>query len=461
MNSTKPLPLVPLPLILFGISIIAMTLAFLDLQREAFIVVGGVMVAVFFGLKPEYGILTFLATFLFSYPSFLRGSGFVTPNNLLGLLFCFLLLNRIYHDGKIWFFRVRQIQWLVAIGVIFLLATWQSSAAPSYLVPLDRTRIELWNYFSQFAFLIFFIHFIRTKHHLNLVFGLLLFVIVCSIPSAIQSALLGMGDYRASATFGINMAKNSNHLAFYCLFGVTTLWYIRQALENPLIKMLVLGLMGVLILCIFLTASRNALINLILLSLIFSFEAGFNFRHIFLTLVIVVSLTTVAFQFIPEKNLERITAFSISPSQKEASQSISERRNSLKAAFKVLRDSKFLGVGPGNFRWIRQVDYDHKRVATHNAYVWALVTGGIPALLCFLGLFFSTWQDLRWLEVQKFSSNLPPMWMVKTIRTTLLLFLIFSLFTEAWLEIIPFLLVGITIVMKRCHLQQSEGNHTT
>ncbi len=448
---------IPLSLILFSISIIAIMLALLDLQREAFICVSGIMMAVFFALKPEYGILTFLTTFLLSYPSFLRGSGFVTPNNLLGLLFCFLLLNRIYRDGQIWFLRVGQIQWLAAIGIIFLLATWQSSAAPTYLVLLDRTRVELWNYFSQFAFIIFFIYFIRTRHHLNLVFGLLLVVILCSVPSAIQSALFGMGDYRASATFGIKMAKNSNHLAFYCLFGVTAIWYFRQELKKTIIKILTLGLMGVLIICVFLTASRNALINLILLSLIFAFEAGFDLRHIFLTLAIAICLVVVAFQFVPRKNLERITAFSMSSSQKEASESISERSDSLKAAFKVLVDSKFMGVGPGNFRWIRQMDYDHKRVATHNAYVWALVTGGIPALLCFLGLFLSTWRDLRWLEAQQLSSSLPPKWMVKSIRTTLLLFLMFSLFTEAWLEIIPFILVGITIVMKQSHLRQLEG----
>ena len=457
MNSSKSVPTVPLSLVLIGISITAMALAFLDLQQEAFIAVAGAMAAVIFVLKPEYGVLFFLTTFLLSYPYFLQGSGFVTPNNLLGGLFSLLLLRQIYLDGEIWFFKVRQIQWMAAIGMIFLLSTWLSSATPSYLIPLDRTRVELWNYFSQFVFLIFFIHFIRTRHHLTLVFGLLLVVIAGSIPSAVYSAFFGSGDYRAAATFGIRMAKNSNHLAFYCIFGAVALWYIRQELKNPMLKILVLGFTGTLIICVVLTSSRNALINLMVLSIIFAFEAGFNPRHIILTLLVAVCLSMLAIQIIPEKNLERITAFSMSPSQKDASGSISERRDSLKAAFNVVRDSKFLGVGPGNFRWMRQMDYDHKRVATHNAYMWALVTGGIPALLCFLGLFFSTWRDLRWLEAQPLSSGMPPLWMVKTIRTTLLLFLVFSLFTEAWLEIIPFFLVGITIVMKRLHLRRLEG----
>jgi len=45
--------------------------------------------------------------------------------------------------------------------------------------------------------------------------------------------------------------------------------------------------------------------------------------------------------------------------------------------------------------------------------------------------------------------------MVKTTRTAVLIFVVFSFFADVWLEPILFFLVGATIVMKRVFLDLS------
>ena len=160
----------------------------------------------------------------------------------------------------------------------------------------------------------------------------------------------------------------------------------------------------------------------------------------------------IAVNFIPEQNLHRLTAMKADPKSKDAGRSMSERVQTLETGIKMFSDHNVLiGIGPGNFRWMRLLYYDHKKLATHNSYLWALLSGGIIALVLYLALFWNTWKDLRWMEKQPIHGLSPPRWTVRTLRTMLLLFLLFSAFTEAWLQIIPFLIVGLTIAMKRIY----------
>ena len=82
----------------------------------------------------------------------------------------------------------------------------------------------------------------------------------------------------------------------------------------------------------------------------------------------------------------------------------------------------------------------------HNAYLRALVEGGIPALALYLALFYVTYRALRQLE-----RDGPPdlLWMVKGIRVGFVLFLIASLTGDIWLEESLYLIFAFTIAFQR------------
>jgi hypothetical protein len=316
----------------------------------------------------------------------------------------------------------------------------------------------MWDFSTQFAFLIFMIYFIRTPRHLKLLLGLFFAIVLMTAFSAIHMGMASGEDYRATASFGIKMANNSNHLAFYSLMGIVTFWYLRQALHSVVMKSAALGAIALLLFVVFMTSSRNALLNLVFLSGILTLESAVNLRKLVITLIVIAVLGLSILNLAPQQNLNRMFTFGSDPAQMEVTASTHDRLQSLKAGLQAFADSNvFLGLGPGNFRWKRQLDYDHKSIPTHNSYLWALVSGGITALILYLGIFWVTWRDLRWMESHaSVSANSPPLWMVKAVRTTLLLFLVFSLFTDAWLEIIFFLIVGQTIIMKRLYLPESS-----
>jgi len=455
-------PAIPNMLVLIVLGASATVIAFFDFQIYACIFLGCAAAGLLILKHPVIGIFIFLATFLYSYPPFLRGIGMLTPNNLLGVVFTIMLAERVFRKKGAWFLRVPQVQLLIGIGIVFLISTLLAKASPEFITSADRTRKELWDFYAQTAFLIFMISFLQTRNHLKAVFSVMLISIILTAVSALSFATLTGEFSRAMARGGIKMAQNSNHLAFYCLFGLVISYYLLHETGNLILKGSLVILAMILLLVILLSASRNAFLNLLVFFGVISIESGLEFRKILMILFLAGALLLLAFNLVPKQNLDRITALKMDPTQKEASQSMSERKQSLKAGLRIFLDSNpLLGIGPGNYRWIRQAHYDHKRVATHNAYLWSAISGGIPALILFLLLFWTSWKDLCWMARQKAgSSSLPPIWMIKATRTVLLLFMVFSIFTESFLDLMPFLLVGVTIIMKRSFLNPNPSPNT-
>jgi len=448
----------PVPVLFLVLVSLGAAIAVLGVQTKMIVLLVAMVAVVFLWTKPEYGIFLFLLTFLFTYPDALKGSGIFTINNALGALFCALLLYRAIHENDFWFLKVPQVRLMLAIGAVLLISTWFARNPPDFLMELDRTKRELWDYFTQLAFLIFMINFIKTEKHLKFIVGLFLVVIVMTGLSALMVA--DDGDYRAHASFGIKAAGNSNRLGFYCLVGVAMFWYLGQEAESRVRRGLLLAGSALLLLVAIMTASRSVLVTALLFGCILAVEAGISPRRIVATGLVIWLFSFLVLNAVPKQNLERITAFDVGSSlsgRSEARSSAKGRLAVAKMALQIYWDSNLLlGVGPGNFRWIRQLEYDLKRLSTHNGYLWALLAGGLFGLGLYLLLFWVTWRDLRWMERQRFAAWSPPVWIVKSMRTTLLLFLSISMFAEVWLNIMPFFIIGTTIVLRRLYMKNSE-----
>ncbi|MFQ5903587.1 MAG: hypothetical protein ACE5JO_07850, partial [Candidatus Binatia bacterium] len=228
--------------------------------------------------RPEFGILIVISTMLLTYPDILKGSGLLTINNLLGALFFLLLLVKTFINRDLWFLREKEVKILIFLGLLFLLST----AAAEYTVPKlryplvqegrlirDFTRPWLQDFFTRgIAFLIFFVNFISSRHHVKYVLLVLLACILVAVPPSLQAYATGVGeDFRVTASksaffsAGVGWISNPNRFAFMCLVGISLLFYFAMITRRQGVKLLVVpGIMSLTAL-IFLAGSRSGFLG--------------------------------------------------------------------------------------------------------------------------------------------------------------------------------------------------------
>jgi hypothetical protein len=80
--------------------------------------------------------------------------------------------------------------------------------------------------------------------------------------------------------------------------------------------------------------------------------------------------------------------------------------------------------------------------------LWAQAEGGIGVLALYLLLWAFTWRDLQ--RARRACAHDPELAALGTgLRTVLGLFLFFSLFADLWLNPLAYLLVGMTLALRR------------
>jgi hypothetical protein len=92
-------------------------------------------------------------------------------------------------------------------------------------------------------------------------------------------------------------------------------------------------------------------------------------------------------------------------------------------------------------------------LATHNSYVWALVSGGVGALGLYLLLFYLTYQMLK--ELEK-SGPRELLWLTKGLRVGLVPFLVASAFADLWHSELAYLIIGLTVAVMNLSRQRAR-----
>ena len=254
-------------------------------------------------LRPELGILIFITTFFVTYSKFLPATGRFTPNNLLGLLFVALLLLQLYRERDFWFLRERSVQLFLLLIVYTLFSSYIGEQRfPTPAGEIDGTSIKLQKHITRFFFFLFFIHFIRTQYHVKLVLGLLVFFILLTASSAVPTTQ----GYRLTATLGIGNAGNANWFAFFCVLGMSLLWFYRQVVQWKLLSLLLGITVGGLAVTVLLTASRSGLLNLFLFFILLTMQGRFSIKQQIQTLVVLVLVAYGASSLLTESHRERL-----------------------------------------------------------------------------------------------------------------------------------------------------------
>ena len=423
-------------------------------------IIGGVLVALVV-TRPEYGIALFLSTFLMTYPKALQGSGFLTPNNVLGGLFLLLLTYKLYREEDWWFLRSREIQLLAFISLTYYLSGRLNApdATQMSLLGLGAGQAEtLRTFLGRVAFVVFFINFIRTPEHVRMVFVLALAFMVVSAFTGMQGALTGGGIYggRAAGALGvIQAAYNPNRLAMFSILAMAGLWYLMQWLRVPGVRVFIIPTLIGLALTVLLTASRSGLLGLAVAvaAIVIDQRARIStlVNFVFAGVVLVVFMLP----FVPARTLERITNLPGTEAAEvgEGAGSLERREYTMGLAFELVRESPFLGVGLGNWDVARFLkDPARSTAAPHSSYLLALVEGGVFCLLGFVGLLWCTWRNLREVEAYVVDPAFPLRdlsWIVKSCKVSFIVLVFFSLFADLWQMVILFWLVGLGVVMRR------------
>jgi O-antigen ligase len=423
-------------------------------------------------VKPEVGVLLLFAMILFKYPEFvekyLQGSGRLTPNNLLGVILSGILLVSVALRRDLWFLKARQVQILLFIGLL-LFVNWMLAGrieAPDYLSTLDLTGRTLERFIVQLSLIIFAVAFIRTPQQLLLLTLLFVCAVLLTMPGAISYALTGIEEagskverLRAAATSGVQAAENANRLAFLALMGISLIWF--ALLEYRVRLLQVLGGMAifVLIFAVLLSGSRSGMLNLLILPWLLLAPSGLSRRQRAVTILLIVLGIGVSLLFVPEAILQRLVTFSAHDDDVAASESLSYRWFIVQLGLQIVAEHPFLGVGIGNVRWATALHpaADGFGMTPHNAYLLALIEGGIFLLAAYLLLFWQTFRDLNTtLQLAVLAPDLRLRWLLLATRVNLVMLLLFSFFAEAWKEFYYMLIIATAAVLSQLYTRAAQ-----
>jgi O-antigen ligase len=440
---------------------VAVAIGMIAVGPFAFLPVFGL---VFFALvfaRPEYGIALFLSTFLMTYPASLQGSGFLTINNMLGGIFIILLTYKVYRERDWWFIHCREMQLLAFIFLMFYLSDRFNGPDPR-LLPLlgvvEHGAENMRTFVTRSVFILFFINFVRTPQHVLMIYLLAVVLMVVSAITGVQGVMHGGGayGYRAEAGSVIASAANPNRLAMFAILAIAELYYLTTWVSFPGITLLVSPLVGVLGLCVFMTASRSGLLGLVVCAIAIVVEEGFSVQKLAGYGLTAVLVFVLVIQFTPAKTLERLTNLPFTQGGQTGlgSTSFERREYTWDQAVEIFRQNPFLGVGIGNWELARFLeDPTHGTGAPHSSYLLALCEGGIFCLLGYLALLWCCWRNISFAEHYMDDPDFPLSrnlrWVIKSTKTDFIVLVFFSLFADLWQLVILFWLVGISIVIRR------------
>jgi len=441
--------------------------------------------------RPAIGILIYLTTFLFTYPAFLRGVGNFTINNMLGLVLLPLMLYGLLREGNLWLVRFRPVALLAAVVALMIGSSVFYTPSTDYGVAADAQKIETSRrtqgpaliatrdagakFLTRFAFLLFFVFFIRSPRDVKLVIGVIvacLLLTYFSVGTAAGPAGWGTGRLRVMGQVGaaVYAGRNPNKLAYFALFGLTLLWYGRRAIRNPLLYPFWFVGTAITFVMIPMTGSRSGLLNLLLFITIVTFEGKFNYRKV-LGLALVTFFVTVQFGYdvsvvdklFPEEIAARLTRFDVRREALEeglAAQGSAEGRlRTAQATLRVWLSHPLLGVGIGNYETERAATDPYGTIGPpHDSYIWALAEGGLVVFSLFAAFFFYVFRELRRIEWE-YQARYGPVglgWLVQAMRTALIGFLFFSFFADMWHHVLFYIIMGLALALIRLHQVYAE-----
>lgn len=418
--------------------------------------VGGLLFA-----RPVIGLSVMTTAYLLAaYPTALQALGLLSVNNMLGLCFLILLLARVLETRDLSFLVTPQVLLLILIGVIFFLATLHADALyPTLDVSratgrtgrkiIDRTGEMSDDFTTRLIFLVFIVVFVRTRADLRILFFTMVLALFTAVPSALFNWSEGGLSRGFRAVASVTAGSNPNRLAMICLIQIACWWFWARARPTKT-RLLWAGtvIAGSAIVWVSTGSRSGALGAGVMLVLLQTSGQRLRVPGVLLVAGLAVGLGGLI-AVAPPLAVQRMFNFFPEARSEIGASSIELRESTIDSAMQIIGDHALLGVGLGNFREVaRQIYADRFFRPPHNSVLWAQAEGGIGVLACYLLLFAITWRDLR--RARAAVAHDPELAALATaLRTVFGLFLFFSIFADLWLNPMTYLIIGMTLVLRR------------
>lgn len=442
-------------LVVLGVLLAVGTLAGQEATAIALIVASMLLVVVV--ARPQVGILLLLVNYIVaSYPTPIRGAGLLTINNVLGIILAILLIAELVQRPDFWFVRTKQVKIYAAIGIVMLVGTFVSYwNFPGLRVTwgkvrtLDETIPLTRDFITRFAFVLLAAKFLTTRRHIKMAMTVIMICLILVVPSALAGWASG-ASARATASFSIG--TNANRLAFLCLMQAAFWWYLGQTQRSATVRMVIYGIIGTLVLTVLLTSSRSGFLGLGVLFYLLSRNRGVMRGGRIKVVVLAVLMVGMMSTIVPQENLDRLAnlnPFATGRGGDIGTHSTERRLETVGLGWEIFLEYPIFGIGLGNFREVaRQIYNDPFYRPPHNSYIWALSEGGMFCFLLFLLLYYVTLRDIRWVQQSPATPD-DLRWIAAALEPSLYLLLFYSFFADIWLNPISYILIVLTIVLKR------------
>ncbi|HEX9818989.1 MAG TPA: O-antigen ligase family protein [Methylomirabilota bacterium] len=398
------------------------------------------LTAVFLVAKPHWTVLVIFVVSTFRLSPVRIGP--LSTAELLAAALVFPLALEMFRDRRIWLWHVPHVRLLFGIaGVLAAATVWSLVLHPAPpLEALERPWDEVFWFVQSLLFLVYFVYFIKTPRHVVYVVVVVLLMILVAAADAVDLVEDGPAGRRAGTDYFGGFTGNENRLAHFCLWGTSLFWSLRYKGPDGWWRSLAVAPLLGLPLVTLMTGSRSGLLQLMLLGGLILLEQrqwapAQRARACALALVVALVILLAA----PAAMVQRASDFNVGRTTTIG------RLHAIEAAVVMMAENPVFGVGPGNFSWRYHV-LTGSLMSPHNAYIWAIVSGGPLLLILYLVLFHRTYGTLRALER---GGPAAFVWLVTALRFNLILFLVFSAFATVWTAEVFWLLVGLTIVLAR------------
>jgi O-antigen ligase len=447
------------------------------------------------GVRPSIGLGVLLFMLLVQYgarPAFAgapsggfsvwnlvpQGTGLLSVNNVLGLL---LLTIMIYHvrATRDWsFLKTRSVQLILAVTAVLVFSAFVSGITQADIASIglvttlgeDPSRIRI----SRALFVILFVFFVKNPRDLR---GILFLFIILSVLTAWSGASAGAAGqgmaarapgsvgYRAGgAQVLLESTANPNRLGMIATLALIYIWEYTETVRSNLFRLGALGVILLLVVTVFMTASRGGLIGLVFAGvMMFARRSGSSARILYGFVALAVGGGLIQ-EIVPQEALDRITAIpGLSSNTAETTNSLGQssvekREYTIGIGLQVWQESPIIGVGPGNWAYVRYLlDPLRSAGAAHNSFLEMLAEGGVIGLSIYLWIFyFVTYNVLRceWnpeILARARSDGLE--WVLVGTRICLLSFMVFSVFADLWDLIFSYFLIAVSTVLIQRYLE--------
>jgi len=273
-------------------------------------------------------------------------------------------------------------------------------------------------------------------------------VVVCAV-----AIIKGYGTPRLEGVLG-GIYTNPNDLAFAIVLSMPFALAFMVTARNTVVKVLWLCGMLVMMVAIFMTASRAGFIDLVICGSVTLYFFGIKGRRFYL-IVATGIVGAVVMAAAGGKLYDRFTALSgDSTTDQSAYGSYEDRKYLMLRALDAIEHYPVLGLGLRNFYTYSLIWHD-----VHMTYLQICAEGGIAVLILYLMFFYRGFKNLKILRQTK---NLDPdiVLFVGALQSSLVGFVVGACFAPEGYQFFPYFAVAFTATLLQTVKEQEQGPST-